>query len=204
MGWSFSPADSRLCISAWVVPDSLAPSPNVIDPLICLVRFRMIKTYVNRFWNFRVNVLAASPLIVGERRAKLYASAGIRLQGTSVRPACWFFSNNISFGPSGMVNRGCQFENREEISVGSAVYFGPEVFVGTSSHLVGSQEQRAGAYSPGPVSIGNGCWIGARAMILPGVSIAPGCVIAAGAVVTSDTEPNGLYAGVPARRKKDL
>jgi hypothetical protein len=39
---------------------------------------------------------------------------------------------------------------------------------------------------------------------LPGVVIGPGCVIAAGAVVVSDCKPNGLYAGVPARRLRDL
>ena len=43
-----------------------------------------------------------------------------------------------------------------------------------------------------------------RAIILPGVTIAEGCVIAAGAVVNKSTEPDGLYAGVPARRVKDL
>lgn len=53
-------------------------------------------------------------------------------------------------------------------------------------------------------TVGDGCWIGANATILPGVTVAPGCVIAAGAVVTKDTEPDGLYAGVPARRVRDL
>jgi len=41
-------------------------------------------------------------------------------------------------------------------------------------------------------------------MAPPGVSIAPGGVIGAGAVAASDTEPDGLYVGVPARRIKDL
>jgi maltose O-acetyltransferase len=50
------------------------------------------------------------------------------------------------------------------------------------------------------VRIGDRCWIGARATILPGVSIGDGTVVAAGAVVTKDCEPDALYAGVPARR----
>ena len=49
-----------------------------------------------------------------------------------------------------------------------------------------------------------GCWLGASVMVLPGVTIRSGCVIAAGAVVVKDTEPNGIYAGVPAKRVKDL
>jgi maltose O-acetyltransferase len=55
-----------------------------------------------------------------------------------------------------------------------------------------------------PVTIEDGCWIGANATVLPGVRIAGGTVIAAGAVVTRDCEPNSLYAGVPATRIKAL
>jgi acetyltransferase-like isoleucine patch superfamily enzyme len=40
--------------------------------------------------------------------------------------------------------------------------------------------------------------------VLPGVTVAAGCVTAAGAVVAADTEPDGLYAGVPATRIRDL
>ena len=44
-----------------------------------------------------------------------------------------------------------------------------------------------------------GTWIGANAIVLPGVRIGEGCVIAAGSVVVNDCEDNSLYAGVPAR-----
>ena len=51
--------------------------------------------------------------------------------------------------------------------------------------------------------IGQDCWLGAYSIINCGVSIADGCIIAAGAVVTKDTEPYGIYGGVPARRIKE-
>ncbi len=54
-----------------------------------------------------------------------------------------------------------------------------------------------------PTTIGQDCWIGAYAIINCGVSIADGCIIAAGAVITKDTEPYGVYGGVPAKRIKD-
>jgi acetyltransferase-like isoleucine patch superfamily enzyme len=44
------------------------------------------------------------------------------------------------------------------------------------------------------------CFVGLNATIRDNITIAPGCFIAAGAVVTADTEPDGLYMGVPARR----
>jgi maltose O-acetyltransferase len=56
---------------------------------------------------------------------------------------------------------------------------------------------------PGTV-IEQGAFIGARVTILHGVRIGSGCVIASGAVVTKNCDPNGLYAGVPAKRIKDL
>jgi len=68
----------------------------------------------------------------------------------------------------------------------------------------GAPERRAGAVGGKPVAVGNGCWIGARVMVMPGVSVGDGCVVAAGAIVTKDCEPHGLYAGVPAQRVRDL
>ena len=52
--------------------------------------------------------------------------------------------------------------------------------------------------------IGDGSWLGQNVSVIAGVTIGAGCMIAAGAVVVSDCEPNGLYAGVPARRIKNL
>ncbi len=49
------------------------------------------------------------------------------------------------------------------------------------------------------VLIGNDVWIGNGVRILGGTRIADGCAIGAGAVVTKDTEPYGIYAGVPAK-----
>ena len=47
-------------------------------------------------------------------------------------------------------------------------------------------------------------WIGAGAVIMPGVTIEKNCIIGAGAVVLRDTEPYSIYAGVPAKKIRDL
>ena len=50
-----------------------------------------------------------------------------------------------------------------------------------------------------PTKIGRDVWIGANAVILGGVTIGDGCVVGAGAVVTKDIAPGAIVAGVPAR-----
>jgi acetyltransferase-like isoleucine patch superfamily enzyme len=55
-----------------------------------------------------------------------------------------------------------------------------------------------------PVRIGDGSWIGARAIILPGVTIGRRCLVAAGAVVSKDVPDDTLVAGNPARVVREL
>ncbi|MGG4774319.1 CatB-related O-acetyltransferase [Paenalcaligenes sp. Me52] len=51
----------------------------------------------------------------------------------------------------------------------------------------------------GDTIIGNGAWIGMRAMIMPGICIGEGAIIASGAIVTKDVEPYAIVAGNPAK-----
>lgn len=53
------------------------------------------------------------------------------------------------------------------------------------------------------IKIGNNVWIGARAMIMKGVTIGDGAIIAAGAIVTKDVPPKTIVAGVPAKVIKE-
>lgn len=56
------------------------------------------------------------------------------------------------------------------------------------------------AYQPkGDTRLGDGCWIGMRAMLMPGVSIGEGAIVAAGSIVTADVEPYTIVGGNPAR-----
>jgi maltose O-acetyltransferase len=121
-----------------------------------------------------------------------------------IQPGCFFFSTQIEFGNWVWINHRVYFDTRDRITIGDRTGVGIEVMVLTSSHEPGDHANRRGAYTTAPVTIGAGCWIGSRATIMPGVTIADGVTVAAAAVVTRDCEPDGLYAGVPARRIKDL
>jgi maltose O-acetyltransferase len=145
--------------------------------------------------------LVTSPLVPQAVRRRLLARGGVRLgRGVSGLERCWFESGQVTLGDETYVNAGCWFEGQGRIDVGSHCLLGPEVLMLTSTHRRGAGGQIARAAAYDDVSIGDRCWIGARAVVLPGVTIGDDVVIAAGAVVTRDCDAGHLYGGVPARR----
>lgn len=90
------------------------------------------------------------------------------------------------------------------IVIGERCDIGPGVEFIPGSHIIGNSSRRAGSGTAHPIFIGNGCWLGAKSIILGGVSIGDGCIVAAGAVVTCSVPSNSLVAGVPARIKRQL
>jgi maltose O-acetyltransferase len=74
----------------------------------------------------------------------------------------------------------------------------------TATHPLDAARRRAWWEYGKPVSIGDGVWIGAGALVLPGVSIGENAVVGAGAVVTRDVAANTLVVGNPARVMREL
>lgn len=151
-----------------------------------------------------LNVAAASPLVPRSLRWAMYRAWGVRTDSKAIMPRCFVGGSGLSVGPRTFINYGCFFDTSAPITVGADCSLGMEVLICTSTHDQAGPARRGGRLLSRPVEIGDGCWIGARAVLLPGVRIGPGCVIAAGSVVTGDCEPDGLYAGNPAIRTRDL
>lgn len=149
--------------------------------------------------------LALSGVVHGRQRHKLLRALGMNGIGKAyIQDRCVFRGFSTRIGDGSFVNYGVRFDDSAPVTVGQRVFIGPEAMFLTGTHPIGTSHQRAEPTVHHPISIGDGSWIGARATILPGVTIGEGCVIAAGAVVTKDCAPNGLYGGVPAKRLKDL
>jgi maltose O-acetyltransferase len=84
--------------------------------------------------------------------------------------------------------------------IGDDVMMGPEVLIYTSNHTMEAGiPMRLQPLKSAPVHIGNDVWIGARCIILPGVTIGDGAVLAAGAVVTRAVPANAIVGGIPAK-----
>lgn len=92
------------------------------------------------------------------------------------------------------------------VEIGSHVNLAQGITVTALNHNFDDTEKRIDeqGVSTKPVTIEDDVWVGANAVILPGVTIGNHCVVAAGAVVTKDVPPHSLVAGVPAKVIKQI
>ncbi len=92
------------------------------------------------------------------------------------------------------------------VCIGSHVNLAQGITVSALNHNFVDSSKRIDeqGISTKPVVIGDDVWIGANAVILPGVTIGKHCVVAAGAVVTKDVPDNSLVGGVPAKILKQI
>lgn len=121
--------------------------------------------------------------------------------GVNIRPHVYFGSGrNISIGDHSMMGQDSIIGSTAEVVIGKDVMMGPEVLIYTSNHgMETGTPMRLQPLKCAPVHIGNDVWIGARCIILPGVTIGDGAVLAAAAVVTENVPANAIVGGVPAR-----
>lgn len=108
--------------------------------------------------------------------------------------------NDIIIGDYSGLGVNCKV--RGPLEIGDNVMMGPEVRIMTSKHNTSRTDipmQLQGDLPKQKVTIGNDVWIGARVIILPGITVGMGAIIGAGAVVTKDVPEYTVVAGVPAR-----
>lgn len=106
----------------------------------------------------------------------------------------------IQIGSNTVINRFCYLDGRVPLKIGNNVNVSHYTLIQTLTH---DPQNPDFVCVEGPVTIGDHAWIGARAIILPGVTIGEGAVVAAGAVVTRDVAPYTIVGGNPARLIKE-
>ena len=128
----------------------------------------------------------------------------LRLAGARVEFPCTIHSPLYVYDAAGLriarysfVNQGCRMEGRQPITIGEGALIGPFCCLENVNHRPEGSEEL-------PVTVEAGAWVGARAVLLPGVVIGAGAVVAAGSVVRGHVPPRELWAGVPARFKRRL
>lgn len=114
------------------------------------------------------------------------------------------FGSNITIGNNFFANYNVQLLDPNRIEIGDDVLLAPNVIVCTAGHPVDPALRAQGLEYAKPIKIGNGVWVGAGAIILPGVTIGDHSVIGAGAVVNRDIPANCVAVGNPARVIKTI
>lgn len=116
------------------------------------------------------------------------------------------FCENLEIGDNVSIHEMCNINAYGGVRIGSNVSIAHATSIVSFNHTW-ADESVPIKYNPSerqPVVIGDDVWVGCGVRILGGVTIGSRVVIAAGAVVTRDCEPNGVYAGVPAKLVKRI
>lgn len=115
-------------------------------------------------------------------------------------------SKFITIGKNTFLGRGVVISTSNSgsspISIGRDVMLAQDVMVigGNHSIILGTTPMnRLGEGKQGPINIGNDVWLGARSIVLTGVTIGDGAVVGAGSVVTKSVAANTIVAGSPAK-----
>ncbi|MDA6067155.1 acyltransferase [Idiomarina abyssalis] len=100
------------------------------------------------------------------------------------------------------LSMGCHIDGRNGIKFGKNVWIGPRVSIISMNH---DPDDYFNYLESSPIKIGDNCWLGANAVVLPGVELGEHTIVAAGGVVTrSFPEGNQVLAGIPAQVVKHL
>lgn len=137
-----------------------------------------------------------------EKRAKMLSEMFAEIgEGCYIEPP--FHSNfggsHVHFGRNIYANFNLTLVDDTHIYVGDYTMFGPNVTVATAGHPILPELRQKGLQYNFPVHIGKNCWIGAGAVILPGVTLGDNVVIGAGSVVTKDIPSDCVAVGNPCR-----
>lgn len=145
--------------------------------LVGLIRFCREKYWASRFKSCGKNFICCSYVVLKGARNTIVG-------------------NNVRIG------EGCYINARGGLNIGNNVKFGPQVFVWTWDHNYYAPEKLPyddEVIIDKPITICDNVWIGAKAVLVPGVTIGEGAVVAMGAVVTCDVPPCAVVGGNPAK-----
>lgn len=112
------------------------------------------------------------------------------------------FGRNIKIGERVFINAGVMMVDLGGITLEDDALIGPGVNLISVNHQLDPAKRKE--LQLAPVRIKKNAWVGARAIVLPGVTVGENAVVGAGSVVTKDIPANSVAVGVPAKVIKTI
>ena len=158
--------------------------------------------YLERLYDFN----ATRPTEQAKRSELLRGMFAEIGEGCYIEPPLYtnWGGRHVHFGSNVYANFHLTLVDDTHIYVGDNTMFGPNVTVCTAGHPILPALREQGYQYNAPVRIGRSCWIGAGAVILPGVTIGDNTVVGAGSVVTCDLPANVVAVGNPCRVLREV
>ncbi len=117
--------------------------------------------------------------------------------GLVIKPSVWIkYPWRLVVGKHCWIGQGVWIDNLADVHIGNHVCISQQAFICTGSH---DYRKRSFDLDARAVDVGDGAWLGARALVLGGVKIGANAIVAAGSVVTKDVVAAAIVAGQPAR-----
>ena len=142
----------------------------------------IVRASWNPFMGIKVFLLRAFGAKIGK---------GICIKNNVIIKFPW----KLTIGDHCWIGENVWIDNLDDVSVGNNVCISQGALLLTGNHDYSISSM---PYRNAPIVVDDGVWIGAKATVCPGVSVAENTVIAVGSVVTKSTEVNGVYQGNPA------
>lgn len=151
-------------------------------------------------WMARYNAALGAPQAARDRL--LAERLGAVGAGAVIRPPFHCdYGFNIFLGAGVFLNFNCVILDVVRVTIGDKTQIGPGVQILTADHPRDPATRATGLEFGRPISIGANVWIGAGAILLPGVTVGDDALIGAGAVVTRDVPEGATVVGNPARAR---
>ena len=164
----------------------------------------------HRARNLTTRFNALPSIETGQRFALLQQLLGVVGEGAWIEtPFFCDYGSNIDLGAHTFIHTGAVMLDSALIRIGKHGLIGPGVHIYTAFHATKADERRAAGWTPAspaapyrtmakPVVIGDECWIGGGAIIMPGVTVGDRTTVGAGSVVTRDLPADSVAVGNPA------
>ncbi len=144
---------------------------------------------------YPANILGFESISIGDNSVILSHSRMANFQIEGVKPL-------IRIGSNCYIGYYFSVLNASGVDIGDNVLVASHVLISSENHGMDPESGLSYAAQPlvsSPVTIGDGCWIGEKVCVLPGVSIGKKCIIGAGSVVTKSIPDYSIAVGNPAR-----